>query len=182
VNDALPTLATTMPPSAAREALTASIGALDAAEHSGNPGAFGQALAQVARCYRGVGLLDAADAYLQQALRWARPLGAADQLVELLCERAELALARAGDDDTSAREQAREHACEAARLARQTSDPSWEVAVLMRTSDVLDELGEHDKALALQCRALDLITQDHLHEPMSLAEPALHAAGSRSLM
>ena len=180
------TPASTMLAGPARDALTSAIRALDTAESQGRPGAMSEALAQVARCYRGVGLLDAADTYLQQALRFARPMGAVDSLVGLLSDMAELSLARAGEQgsDTQSmraeQDRARDYCFEAATLARQTADPSWEVQVLLRVSGVLDTLGDHGDAIALQCRALDLIARDHLHEPLSL--PVAAARGSRALM
>jgi len=105
------------------------------------------------------------------------PLGASTmQSVELLCEAAELSLLRGTP------ERAREQAEEAARLARRTADPSWELAVLMRASDVLDRLGEHGQAIALHCRALSLIAQDHLHQPQALPAPHTQPAFSTTLM
>ena len=176
MHDSLPLAASTMLPGPARDALTAAIAALDAAEQRRQPSELCQALAQVARCYRGIGQLDMADGCLQQALRWAGSLDATDQSVDLLCESAELSLLRGTP------ERAREQAEEAARLARHTADPAWELAVLMRASDVLDRLGEHVQAIALHCRALSLITQDHLHEAQTTAAPASQTAFSTTLM
>ena len=105
------------------------------------------------------------------------PLAASTmQSVELLCEAAELSLLRGTP------ERAREQAEEAARLARRTADPSWELAVLMRASDVLDRLGEHGQAIALNCRALSLSAQDHLHEHQTLPMPLGQPVFSTTLM
>jgi hypothetical protein len=170
--------AITMLDGPSRDALTEAIATLDAAEAQGSPGPVSEALAQVARCYRGVGLREVAQGYLQLALRWARPLGAVDTQVSLLCDMAELDLARATADEAAvacaAADSARDHCFEAATLARQTADPSWEVQVLLRVSDILDGLGDHGDAIALQCRALDLIAREHLHEPARLPVREVH--------
>ena len=126
MHDSLPLAASTMLPGPARDALTAAIAALDAAEQ--------------------------------------------------LCESAELSLLRGTP------ERAREQAEEAARLAQHTADPAWELAVLMRASDVLDRLGEHVQAIALHCRALSLITQDNLHEPQTAPAPASQTVFSTTWM
>jgi tetratricopeptide (TPR) repeat protein len=176
MHDPLPLAASTLFPGPARDALTAAIAALELAEQRRQPAELCQALAQVSRCYRDVGLQEMAEGYLQQALRWASALDATDQSVDLLCEAAELSLLRGSP------ERAREQADEAARLARRTADPAWELAVLMRASDVLDRLGEHGQAIALHCRALSLITQDHLHEPQTQPAPLAQPAFSTTLM
>jgi ATP/maltotriose-dependent transcriptional regulator MalT len=101
----------------------------------------------------------------------AMPTPARDA-VELLCTAAELSLARGAHDS------AREHAQEAARLARRTVDGDWEVAVLLRASEVLDCVGEPGQAIALHCRALNLITQEHMHvaPPPGALAPTLFAS------
>ena len=162
-------------PGARRDALTAAIAALEAAQRGGRPAELSHALAQAARCYRELGQLGQAEAHVQQALRWAGAVGATDACLELLCEAAELALM---DDQPS---RARELAEEVARMARHAADPGWELSVLMRASDVLDRVGEHGQAIALHCRALSLITQDHLNDPQTRPMP-LSPAFSTSLL
>lgn len=149
----------------ARDALALAIEALDAAEAAA-PALKARALADVGRAYRALGARPPAQTYLQQALRLSRCLAAADASVDLLCELAELAVddaeALARDDARAAhraRERARDHAFEAASLARHAADPFWELQVLMRTSEALDRCGDHDDAIALQCRALHLLVR-----------------------
>ncbi len=146
--------------------LEAALRMLDAAENVASPAEVSAALAEVARSYRDLGQLSSADWYLQQALRWARALGATDACVDLLCESAELAIAVAASRQSNeaaqaraARERARDQSFEATRLAQRCADPQWEVSVLMRISEVLDHCGDHEDALALHCRALQLIMQ-----------------------
>jgi tetratricopeptide (TPR) repeat protein len=153
-------------PGPAREALALAIRALEAVEFVPVPMLQARALADVAHAYRALGALDVAQSHLQQALRWARCLGA-DAEVELLCELAELAVAQAAqvqaEDRRAAhahRERARDHAFEAATLACRAADAHWEVHVLLRVSDALDRCGDHSDAIALQCRALHLLSQD----------------------
>lgn len=151
---------------AARNELRAAVAALDAAEAAGEPAQLSQVLAQVARCHRAVGALAEADWYAKRGLSVARHLGAADASVDALCMLAELALERSGrleqqDEARGAhrlRDTARDHAFEAARLAQHATDPQWEITVLLRVSDLFDRLGDHEDAVALQCRALGLIT------------------------
>ena len=38
-----------------------------------------------------------------------------------------------------------------------TADPQWEVTVLLRVADLFDRLGDHEDAIALQCRAMGLM-------------------------
>ena len=47
---------------------------------------------------------------------------------------------------------------EASTLAGRVADPSWEVQVLLRISDVLDRCGDRDDAVQLQTRALRLMS------------------------
>ena len=150
----------------ARQALAIAIHALDLADAA--PAALkSKALADVAHCYRALGALAQAESYLQQALRWARVVGSADASVDLLCELSELAVeqanAQAEDDARAAhrcRESARDFAFEAAQLACKSVDPHWEVQVLLRVSESLDRCGDHGDAIALQCRALNLLFQN----------------------
>lgn len=150
----------------ARRELRAAVAGLDAAEAAAEPARLSQALAQVARCHREVGALAEADWYAKRGLAVARGLGAADASVDALCTLAELALERAERLDRQdeaggahrLRDAARDHGFEAARLAQHAADPQWEVTVLLRVSDVFDRLGDHEDAIALQCRALGMIT------------------------
>jgi hypothetical protein len=152
-----------------RDALDRATRALDEAEQRSRPAEISQALAQIARGHRALGLLAASEWYLNRALRWARTLGGVDASVDLLCDLAEVAESIAAEvapaDDRcahAARDRARDHGFEATRLARQCADPSWEVTVLMRVSDVLDRCGDHHDAIELHRRAMTLITRDHL--------------------
>ena len=69
------------------------------------------------------------------------------------------------------RDTARDHGFEAAQLALRSADPQWEITVLLRISDLFDRLGDHDDAIALQCRAVELMT----HASCSTVEPAAPA-------
>ena len=116
-------------------------------------GAVAQALAAL-RAYASAG------AYLQQALQCAGRLASAvDLRADLLCALAEMACNDADqtqllDHPTDAtrahgrasKRRARQHAHQAADLAAATSDPQWEVTILLRASDVLDRCGDHDDA------------------------------------
>jgi hypothetical protein len=150
----------------ARQALRDAAQALDAAEAAGEPARLSQALADVGRCHRRLGALAEAAWCTERGLQLARGLSAVDAGVDALCQLAELAQLRAeqldGEDDSSdARrlcDAARDHGFEAARLALRSADPEWEITVLLRVSDLFDSLGDHDDAIALQCRAMALMT------------------------
>ena len=150
----------------ARRALRDALAALDLAEADCEPARLSQALAQVGRCHRAIGALSDADWYAKRGLQMARGLGAVDASVDALCEVAELAFERAGrldgeDESRGAhrlRDAARDHAFEAATLAQRAADPQWEITVLLRVSDLFDRLGDHEDAIALQCRAVGLMT------------------------
>jgi hypothetical protein len=163
-----------MPATGLHEALADALAALDRAEERQRPVDMVQAFALVGRSYRSLGEHAAAEWYLQRGLCWARTLGGVDASVELLCELSDVAAslsAQRADEPRRAhasREQARDHGFEAARLARQCADPQWEVTVLLRISDVLDRCGDHDDAIALQFRALQLISGD---APSATATP-----------
>jgi hypothetical protein len=166
--NALPTM--TMPTAeqsdSRRQALRDAVSALDVAEAAGEPARLSQALALVARCHREAGALAEADWYAKRGLQVARRLGAVDASVDALCEVAELALERAErldeQDETRGahrlREATRDSAFEAAELAQRAADPQWEVTVLLRVSDLFDRMGDHEDAIALQCRAVGLMT------------------------
>lgn len=158
-----PMPATPLPDEPARVALSLACAALDAAEADGRPVVLSQALAAVAHGYRALRALDAAESHLQQALRWARAAQATDHVVDLLCDLCDTSatLADTLPEPTqahAARERARDHAFEAGALSPRVADADWEVKVLLRVSDVLDRLGDHDDATQLQTRALRLMS------------------------
>jgi hypothetical protein len=149
-----------------RTELRSAIAALDAAEAAGDPAHLSQALGDVSRCHHRVGALAEADWYAKRGLAVSRTIGAVDASVDALCHLAELALERAERLEAQEeargahrlREAVRDHGYEAAQLARHTADPQWEVTVLLRVADLFDRLGDHDDAIALQCRAMNLIS------------------------
>jgi hypothetical protein len=159
----------------ARSELRAAVAALDVAEAGGDAARLSQALAEVSRCHRRVGALAEADWYAKRGLAVARTIGAVDASVDALCHLAELELERAerleGQDEARGahrlRDAVRDHGYEAAQLARHTADPQWEVTVLLRVADLFDRLGDHDDAIALQTRAMGLMTG---HEMPSAAQ------------
>lgn len=166
----------------ARAELLRALAALELAEATHRPLPMCQALLRVARCYRALGALAPAEAALQQALRWAHAGAGSDLTVDVLCESAETAAARArhlaapygaaalsdladppASEESSAarraaRERARDHAFEAAARAGAVSDPVWEVQVLLRASEVLEQCGDHDDAEQLKLRAFGRCT------------------------
>ncbi len=157
-----------MLPSPARTALRQAAAALDRAEQFHQPLEMALALAQMARCYRGLQALVPAERYLERALAWADTLGAIDQSVEILCLLAETTCALAesqthgdGRGAHAARERTRDRAFEIAGLASRVADPQWEIKVLLRISDVLDRCGDHDDAVQLQSRAMRLMYGPH---------------------
>ena len=162
---------------AVRRELRASVAALDQAEATGEPARLSQALAHVAQCHRHAGALAEADWYAKRGLQVARQLAAVDASVDALCELAELSIERADhlqsqDEVRGAyrlRDAARDEAFEAAGLAQRSADPHWEVTVLLRISDMFDRLGDHDDAIAMQCRAVGLITGEALGASPAIA-------------
>jgi hypothetical protein len=151
---------------AARLQLRSAVADLDAAEAAAEPARLSQALAHVSRCHRQVGALAEADWYARRGLSVARGLGAVDASVDALCELTELSLLRAErldhqDEVRGAhrlRDAARDHAFEAAQLAQRAADPQWEITVLLRVSDLFDQLGDHEDAVTLQRRAVSLMS------------------------
>lgn len=152
----------------ARDALREAMQHLSQAEQAdgaGQASAMCQALTETARALAGLHAYGPAESYLAQAQRWALMMGGHDLRADLACAMAEVAtnaadLAQAQGSrprSRAARERARDHAFEAARLASLTTDPNWEVRVLLRASDVLDRCGDHDDAVQLQQRALVLM-------------------------
>ena len=164
----------------AREALRQAmrqLGEAEARHGPGMPAALCHALTEAARALAGLHAYSPAESYLAQALRWAGVMGSPDLRADLQCALAEvatnaadLAQLRGGRsvEVRRARDRARDHAFEAARLAGQATDPHWEVKLLLRTSDVLDRCGDHDDAALMQQRALGL---------MGLNNPDLPADG-----
>lgn len=157
-----------MLPSPARTALRQAAAALERAERFMQPLEMTLALAQMARCYRGLQALAPAECYLERALAWANTLGAIDQSVEILCLLAEsscsLAEHHAGDDTRrrhAALQRTRDRVFEVAGLAGRVADAQWEIKVLLRISDVLDRCGDHDDAVELQSRAMRLMYGPH---------------------
>lgn len=163
-SDALMPTGQAMLDSAARAALCEAAAALDRAERQAQPLPMSLALTQVARCLRALQAPGPAESYLERALAWARLLGAADAAVDILCLLAETSCAiaeRSAIDGTTQRhaalERTRDRAFEAVALAGHVADAQWEVAVLLRISDVLDRCGDHDDAVQLQSRAMGLM-------------------------
>lgn len=153
--------------SPARKALALALSNLDSAEHRGETALLAQSLTHVAHCYHVLGMSAHRRWYLQQALRFSNLLSAVDTSVDVLCELAEAALDCRDDFDAeeedgrrehSARDQARDCLYEATRLVSRSADPQWEVTVLMRASELLDRMGDHADAIAIQQRALGLIS------------------------
>jgi hypothetical protein len=159
-----------LPPGPARERLCKAMRALDEAEQGAKAVQLAHAQAEVGRCYVAVGAFPAAQWHLQRALGWSSLLGSVDLRVDLLCELAEIAAREAEmlkeqeepRHAHSARERARDRCYQASAMATRATDPHWEVHVLLRVSEVLDRCGDHDDALALQCRALHLLMQQDL--------------------
>jgi hypothetical protein len=164
---------------AARDALRQAMRQLSDAESRTGPSQAAtlcHALTEAARALAGLHAYGPAESYLAQALRWAAVLGSPDLRADLQCALAEVAtnaadlaqaLGESGPASRQARDRARDHAFEAAQLAAQTSDPHWEVKLLLRASDVLDRCGDHDDAVQMQQRALVLMG---LHNPELLGD------------
>ena len=135
---------------------------LELARFTQQPLRLCEALAELGRCERRSGQAANAAQRFDDALAWARVLGSADLLAELLCERGELAADGAIDPEAPRDDPdpddwllARACAAEAASLAAHTSDPGWEVQVLLRASDLFNRLGISGEAVALQTRAME---------------------------
>ena len=184
----------------ARDALRLAMRQLSEAEarnDAGRPAALCHALTEAARAFAGLQAYSPAESYLAQALRWAGVMGGPDLQADLQCALAEVATNAAdlaqqrgqpGSGGQRVRDRARDHAFEAARLAGRTTDPHWEVKLLLRASDVLDRCGDHDDAVLMQRRALRLMG---LHDPElpandgdrpALGTDALHLTAPAALM
>lgn len=153
---------------AARDALRQAMHQLsdaEAVEGSHRAPALCQALTDAARALARLHAYGPAESHLAQALRWALQMGGHDLSADLHCAWAEVAtnaadLAQAQGERArcrAARDRARDHAFEAARLAGLATDPQWEIRLLLRASDVLDRCGDHDDSVVLQQRALVLM-------------------------
>jgi tetratricopeptide (TPR) repeat protein len=156
------TTSTALPDEPGRHALLLASATLDAAERDGRPIVLSQALAGVAHSYRALRAYGSAESYLDKALVCARAAQATDLAVDLLCDLCDTVTCLAGTlpyraEAHAARERARDHAFEAGRLSGRVADGAWEVKVLLRVSDVLNRLGDHEDASQLQTRALRLL-------------------------
>jgi len=161
----------------ARDALRQALLRLEQAEAATrSPALLCDALVDAARALAALHAYSLADSCLARARHWALVLGATDLQADLACAAAEVAvnmadLARARGDAAGqvrrAQARARAQAVEAARLAGRTTDPHWEIKLLLRASDVMDRCGDHDDAVQLQHRALVLMG---LHEPEPAAD------------
>ena len=171
-----------------RTALELAVRCLDEAERERQPAAMSEALAGIARCYRALSAYAHAMDFMRQALRWSYALGGVDQRVELLCELAELSCEAAdgtagGEEEErqsrSARDLARDMAFEAARVSTHASDAHWEIKVLLRASDVLDRCGDHDDAITLQTRAMELMVRHpEVSDAMIDGDHTAHSTGA----
>ena len=170
----------------AREALRQamhSLSKLEAVEGTPHPAVMCLVLTDAARALAGLHAYGPSESYLSQAMHWGAMMGGHDLLADLQCALAEVVsnasdLAMNQGDRPAvrvARERARDHAFEAARLASLVSDPQWEFRVLMRASDVLDRCGDHDDAVLLLQRAMVLMG---LHN--AAADDSMPAAESAS--
>jgi hypothetical protein len=116
-------------------------------------------------------------------------MGGHDLSADLHCAWAEVATNAADLTDAqgeharsrAARDRARDHAFEAARLAGLATDPNWEIRLLLRASDVLDRCGDHDDSVLLQQRALVLMGMGQADLPAEDGLGAGHAHDSAAL-
>jgi hypothetical protein len=156
-----------------------------------------EALTEAGRALASVHAYSLSESCLTQALHCAALLTTPDLSANLLCALAEVTtnaaeLARWRGDaqgvGQQARSRARRHAHEAAALAGGTSDPRWELKLLLRASDVLDRCGQHDEAMQMQQRAMLLLglhattPADAGAPPASPAHDALRLAAPAALM
>ncbi len=146
-----------------RQALQLAMRVLNLAEVYAKPHDMSQAHAQVARCLKAMDDHASAESFLGKALGWSALIPGVDAKVDLLCELAEVTVSLAellppsGEARAAALDRCRDHAHEATRLASHTTDPKWEVTVLLRISDVLGRCGDHDEAKQVQDRAFTLL-------------------------
>lgn len=149
--------------SPAREQLRLAVARLDRAERDAQPYEMACALTAVARSYKRLRALPAAEETLRLALRRAVMNSSVDMQVDLLCELAETICDHAeqiGPEEHrsahAARERARDAVYQAAALADRVADEQWGARALLRVSDVLNRCGDHDDASWLQSRAMGL--------------------------
>ncbi len=135
--------------------------ALRQAEAGGQAAELSDAYLAMGRIYRRHGAIELAVSMLEQALCCCDSVVGVDQNVDILCEQAEILAHQAEALDAqdratlrAGRDKARDSAYEAVQLASRSTDPFWEVTVLLRMSDLLDRLGDHEDATELQVRAL----------------------------
>jgi hypothetical protein len=165
-----------------RRQLDHALRGLELAESNGSASTRVAALIAVAQAYGELGAFSMAEWYLHQALRTAREEGLVRTIVDVLCTLAEMAVAAAHASPEAdarehhiARERARDRGYEATLLAARATDRPWEIDVLMRVADILDRCGDHDDAVALHGRALELMTRPFL----SGAAAGPHASANR---
>lgn len=137
------------------------------------------ALAAAASSRRHEGDMAQAQALIERALQIALLQPAMDAACALWCEQAELLTEwidhiepgspSAAEQRAWLREQARACCLDALALAHRASDPHWEVQLLLRASDALDQLGEHADAIAVQCLAMRRMADDEAPEPTPAA-------------
>ncbi|UUX95802.1 hypothetical protein [Aquabacterium sp. J223] len=181
-----PSLMTPTDLTAARARLCDALNRLDQVEQQAGAAARAEALGQVATAYREMGGWREAEWSLKQALSLALALGAPDLAVDLQCELAEVTRALAGEareqgDEGAARaalERCRDHCYAAVAQARHVADPHWEVRVLVRVAEVLEHCGDRHDALALQCRALDMMCR----QEAGVCTPAAQLTAPQPLM
>jgi hypothetical protein len=159
----------------ARTRLAATLHELEVVERRGQPLEMARALRDVARCHVELEMPDAAFWFLQRSLSWARLVASPCFTIEVLCELAETDLHLAAHpleapDRYSVLERARDHAFEAAALARESADWQCEAQALLRASQVLEQCGDEWDARRLRDEA------DHV---MASVDPSYTVGGSR---
>jgi hypothetical protein len=145
-----------------RKHLAAMLQALEAVERRGQPLEMAQALREVARCHTDLNMPDAAFWFLQRSLSWARMVSSPCFTIDVLCDLAETDLRLVAQlaeepDRYSVLERARDHAFEAAQLARRSANWQCEATALIRASQVLDRCGDQLDARMLRDEAQRLL-------------------------
>jgi hypothetical protein len=148
--------------------LNGSLMALEQAEVRAQPAEMAEILRDLARCHLALRMPDAATWYLQRALGWSRLVAGPCSTIEVLCELAEAHLSRAvashevddSDERRACLERARDHAFEAATLARRTSDAPCEVRTLLHASRILQRCGDEGDASTLRAAAERVSTKE----------------------
>jgi tetratricopeptide (TPR) repeat protein len=162
--------------------LRLALASLKLAQAAGRPWALAEAHREAALAYRQLNAWPSALAWLEHAWQWAQLTGGVDQALDIQCDLVETLalLAEANEQERTGggqlqREQARDLVCQASHQASRVADPSWEVTVLLRLSDVLDRFGDRDEATLLQVRALQRST-GHAGYGTSSCQPWLLSA------